>query len=246
MRHKLPQRCGSQVQFFLRPFARQAHLISMPGFADIQLTDTVSAGVLAGDRDALASAYGELARAVMNMSTRMLNDRQLAEEVVQDTFIDLVEKAAQIQDQQAVVPWVRKVAVNHCLMRLRSPWHARRMEMDSADLEARPGEEEDLDWMAQIPSMERALGMLSDDARTVVWLHDVEGYTHKEIGELMGKTASFSKSQLARAYEKLLAWRAERQRLEAAAQPTAAKTIKEGQDAKKTLGNIGSPCSGGR
>jgi RNA polymerase sigma-70 factor (ECF subfamily) len=37
----------------------------------------------------------------------------------------------------------------------------------------------------------------------VVWLHDVEGYTHHEIGRLMGKSSSFSKSQLARAHQRL-------------------------------------------
>ena len=40
----------------------------------------------------------------------------------------------------------------------------------------------------------------------VVWLHDVEGYTHEEIAELMGMTTSFSKSQLARAHQKLRRW----------------------------------------
>ncbi len=217
----------------------------MPGFADIQLADTVSAGVLKGDRQALATAYGQLSRAVMNLSARILQDRQLAEEVVQDTFVDLVEKASQIQHREALVPWVRRVAVNHCLMRLRSPWHARRSEMEDADLEIPPTADSDLEWMAQIPSLERALGVLSDEARTVVWLHDVEGYTHKEIGELMGKTASFSKSQLARAYEKLLAWREQRERLEAA-ELTPPVNVTEGQNAETTLGNIGSPCPGGR
>jgi RNA polymerase sigma-70 factor (ECF subfamily) len=52
-------------------------------------------------------------------------------------------------------------------------------------------------------ALERALDELADIARAVVWLHDVEGYTHKEIGGLMGASASFSKSQLARAHERL-------------------------------------------
>ncbi len=45
--------------------------------------------------------------------------------------------------------------------------------------------------------------MLPAVSRTVVWLHDVEGFTHKEIAALLGKTESFSKSQLSRAYQKL-------------------------------------------
>jgi RNA polymerase sigma-70 factor (ECF subfamily) len=52
-------------------------------------------------------------------------------------------------------------------------------------------------------ALERALAELSDTARAVVWLHDVEGYTHREIGKMMGRTASFSKSQLARAHDRL-------------------------------------------
>jgi RNA polymerase sigma-70 factor (ECF subfamily) len=52
-------------------------------------------------------------------------------------------------------------------------------------------------------ALETALESLSPTARAVVWLHDVEGYTHREIAAAMGKTASFSKSQLARAHEKL-------------------------------------------
>ncbi len=51
--------------------------------------------------------------------------------------------------------------------------------------------------------LDAALANLSVVSRTVVWLHDVEGFTHKEIAALMGKTESFSKSQLSRAYQRL-------------------------------------------
>ena len=51
--------------------------------------------------------------------------------------------------------------------------------------------------------LERAFEQLTETSRAVVWLHDVEGYTHEEIAELMGRTVSFSKSQLARAHIRL-------------------------------------------
>ena len=51
--------------------------------------------------------------------------------------------------------------------------------------------------------LDAALANLPDVSRAVVWLHDVEGFTHKEIAGLMGKTESFSKSQLSRAYQRL-------------------------------------------
>ena len=55
----------------------------------------------------------------------------------------------------------------------------------------------------QAIDLDAALGNLPAVSRTVVWLHDVEGYTHKEIAALLGKSESFSKSQLSRAYQKL-------------------------------------------
>jgi RNA polymerase sigma-70 factor (ECF subfamily) len=51
--------------------------------------------------------------------------------------------------------------------------------------------------------LDAALARLPDVGRAVVWLHDVEGFTHKEIAQFMGKTESFSKSQLSRAYQRL-------------------------------------------
>ena len=51
--------------------------------------------------------------------------------------------------------------------------------------------------------LERAFEVLSETSRAVVWLHDVEGYTHEEIAEQMGRSVSFSKSQLARAHARL-------------------------------------------
>lgn len=197
--------------------------------------------MLRSDRSALADAYRLLARAVMNLATRILQDRGLAEEVVQDTFIDLVEKAGQIKDIEAIRPWVRRVAVNHCLMRLRSPWHARRTDADADEIFASREPDNSMEWVAQLPTLEQALGALSDEARTVVLLHDVEGYTHKEIGELTGKTASYSKSQLARAYEKLLQWQSARDSEQTQRSEAWAKQEKEGQHAKTTLGNIGPP-----
>lgn len=51
--------------------------------------------------------------------------------------------------------------------------------------------------------LDAALASLPSVSRAVVWLHDVEGFTHKEIAALMGRTESFSKSQLSRAYQRL-------------------------------------------
>ena len=107
--------------------------------------------------------------------------------------------------------WVRRITASKALMHLRT--RSRRSGEE-------PFPEEDGPSAVRTPpaplparlDLESALERLSDTARAVVWLHDVEGYTHEEIADLMARTPSFSKSQLARAHARLrewLAWKGE-------------------------------------
>jgi len=90
-------------------------------------------------------------------------------------------------------------------MHLRSPWQRglRWVEgLTPPDAEVRAVGAVDAGGGRAL-DLERALARLGDTARVVVWLHDVEGYTHAEIGALLGGTASLSKSQLVRAHARL-------------------------------------------
>ena len=173
----------------------------MASFAEIHLDSGIARGLQRGDRRAQAVAYRLLSPTVMGMAVRILQDEGLAQEVVQDTFVELIDKAATLKDPDAVVAWVRRVAVNHCYMRLRSPWHKRRSGEDSGPEQL--DHTSDGERLEGYRDIERALGVLPPETRLVIWLHDVEGYTHQEIGQLTGQTASYSKSQLARGYTKL-------------------------------------------
>lgn len=173
----------------------------MATFAEIHLDAGIARGLQRGDRRAQAVAYRLLSPTVMGMAVRILQDEGLAQEVVQDTFVELIDKASTLKDPDAVVAWVRRVAVNHCYMRLRSPWHKRRSGDDTAPEQQDPSS--DGERLEGYRDIERALALLAPETRLVIWLHDVEGYTHREIGELTGQTASYSKSQLARGYAKL-------------------------------------------
>jgi RNA polymerase sigma-70 factor (ECF subfamily) len=173
----------------------------MAGFSTAVLTADIARGLKRSEPEAQAEAYRILAPRVMGMAQRILGDRGLAEEVVQDTFVSLIERAHTLRDADAAVGWVRQTAINHCLMRLRSPWQQRRVGDGLLD-EADPGES--AGRTAGLADLERALGTVNPETRMVLWLHDVEGYTHQEIGALFGKTDSYSKSQLARGYQKIV------------------------------------------
>jgi RNA polymerase sigma factor (sigma-70 family) len=178
----------------------------MSQFTRIQFADEVLDALKRGDRAAAAHVYRALSDVVFTLALRVLSDRQLANEVTQDTFVDVIERAHGLKSNDAFVGWVRSIAVNHCLMRLRSPWRRRRLRWIDHESEDVGSGTARLDGFGDL---ERALKRLSDAARFVVWMHDVEGYTHAEIARLTGKTESHSKSQLARAHARLLAWQTE-------------------------------------
>ena len=175
----------------------------MAGFADVEIPEELAREAIAGSRRAQGRVFELVSPAVMGIAWRMLGARTSAEEVLQDVFVLVIERSGDIERPGALLAWIRTVAVNECLMRLRSPWRARRVEGELTD--GQVDELDGADRMEGLSDLEKALLALNPETRMVVWLHDVEGYTHREIGELRGKTASYSKSQLSRGYEGLLA-----------------------------------------
>jgi RNA polymerase sigma factor (sigma-70 family) len=184
----------------------------MSAFLDTALDPASLELARAGDEAALAEIYRAYEIPVRTLTRRLVMPRSAAEDVAQDVFVDVISRLHQYEGRGSFAGWVRSIAVSRCLMHLRSPWHRGRRWLTDA---TRPVEELHQDWQAErrpgaatadradAIDLERALARLGDNARTVVWLHDVEGYTHAEIGALFGASASFSKSQLARAHERL-------------------------------------------
>ena len=165
---------------------------------------TIEGDVLArakdGDVAAMSGIYRSFSRQVYSLGMRICQDGAEAEDVLQDTFLEVFQKLGQYRADAPFWFWLRQVAVNKALLRIRQRRHwAAELELvkEEGARDADPDVEMDL---------ERLLGRLSAAARTVLLLHDVEGYTHREIAELLGKTESFSKSQLSRAHEKLRKW----------------------------------------
>jgi RNA polymerase sigma factor (sigma-70 family) len=178
----------------------------MSQFARIHIEAALIEALKGGDRKAAESVYRALADVVYTLAARILNDRQLAREVTQDTFVDVIERAVTLQSHGAFVAWVRSIATNHCLMRLRSPWQRRSGYDETTEVHDVATDAQRLDGLGDI---ERALSQLTAETRFVVWMHDVEGYTHAEIARLTQRSESYSKSQLARGHARLLAWQTE-------------------------------------
>lgn len=154
-----------------------------------------------GSREAHATLYAVFAPAVYTLAWRLTARRDTAEEILQETFVEVIRSIPDYRGDGTIGPWIRRIAVSKCMMHFRSAWQRLRDDLAPGDFD-RLYAAADANPQARI-EVEELLATLPATTRAVVWLHDVEGYTHSEIGELMGKTASFSKSQLTRAYTAL-------------------------------------------
>ena len=159
--------------------------------------DVLVARAQAGDEAALEALFRAFETPVYNLARRMLRNAEDAEDVLQETFLEVVKSIRTYRGEGHLWGWVRRVAATKALMRIRREQLRAAEPLDDEPV-GRPG----MHVGANI-DLERAFEQLSDTSRSVVWLHDVEGYTHEEISELMGKSVSFSKSQLARAHARL-------------------------------------------
>jgi RNA polymerase sigma-70 factor (ECF subfamily) len=169
------------------------------------LANTLVSRARAGDLEALEGVYLAYRSAVYNLGRRICGTEEDAEEVLQDTFLEVCRSIGKYRGDGSLWGWIRQVAVSKALMLLRRE-RARSGRWAG-------GDGFHLESIGKTPpeptgpiDLEVALNRLSAVTRAVLWLHDVEGYTHEEIGEMMGKTASFSKSQLSRAHRRLREW----------------------------------------
>ena len=178
----------------------------MSSFSDSALPPDTIDRARTGDEDACEAIYRAFERPVRTLAHRLVPRRAAAEDLAQDVFVEVLASLYQFDGRGSFAGWIRSITVRKCLMHLRSPWHRGLSWLDAA------GDATGVDGLyasecagadAVQFDLERALARLSHAARLVVWLHDVEGYTHAEIGALLGGTPSLSKSQLARAHARL-------------------------------------------
>ena len=153
-----------------------------------------------GELDAFEQIYRTWSQPVYTLALRITGAPDRARDVLQDCMLKAHQNAAQFKGDAPFWGWLRQIAVNEALMQLRRVRQHRNESIEEARF-AHDGAEP---WRhADSRALEQALMRLPDTTRAVLWLYHVEGYTHPEIAEQFGKSASFSKSQLARGTQRL-------------------------------------------
>lgn len=176
----------------------------MSGFTGLRLDNATIARAQQGDSDATAALFRCFAPAVYTLALRLCQCASTADDLTQETFVAVIQGLSDFRSEASLATWIRKIAVSRCLMHLRGAWQRKASSIEAFidDIRAPDTDEQQINDQQRL---ERALSALSSQARAVVWLYDVEGYTHREIADLMGKSVSFSKSCLSRAHAELRA-----------------------------------------
>ena len=186
-----------------------------------EVDDMTLARARRGDAAAIELLYATFARPVYTLGCRLSGGADAGEDILQETFLELLRSLPAYRGEGAFGCWLRRIAVSKVLMRRRRA-RVRSVEEAQEVADAPGAWSSATDRRFQLRfDLERALARLPEAARVVVWLHDVEGMTHAEIADAFGKTESFSKSQLARAHDRLRQWLVDERSIEHASEDRA-------------------------
>jgi RNA polymerase sigma-70 factor (ECF subfamily) len=164
-----------------------------------------------GDIEALSIIYEKYSRRVFNICLRMIRDRSDAEDLTQDVFVQLFRKIHTFRGQSAFSTWLHRLSVNMVLMEIRSRKSQRyslvpievRTEEDESLHEQLGREDISLRGSVDRILLQDALEELPPGYRVVFLLHDIHGYEHQEIAEILSCSVGNCKSQLHKARLKL-------------------------------------------
>ncbi|MGH7674286.1 MAG: RNA polymerase sigma factor [Gemmatimonadales bacterium] len=159
------------------------------------------ARVRAGDGGAERALYDAHVERVYRLAYRLAGDYDLARDFTQEVFIRAFGRLHTFRGEAAFSAWLHAVAVSVALGGLRKLKRVRARETDlrgaARVVSGRAAEPDLKDRLA------RAIDALSHGHRAVFVMHDVEGYTHEEIGAILGVAIGTSKARLSRARAQL-------------------------------------------
>ncbi len=159
-----------------------------------------------GDMMAFEELYNRHHRRVYSLCLRMLQNPVEAEDLTQEVFIQLYRKIGSFRGDSAFTTWLHRMTVNQVLMhfRKRSVKFEKTTEEGETPIQMVSGTENPNKMrIVDKIALDSAIDQLPPGYRSVFVLHDIEGYEHEEIANMMGCSVGTSKSQLHKARLKM-------------------------------------------
>ena len=138
---------------------------------------------------------------VLNLAFRMLKDRDQAEDILMDVFVQIPKAVQGFRGQSAVATWLCRLTVNACLMKLRSDKRHRELEEEHLEVivESALGKEESVNENFDPELLGMGLNALPAETRSMLWLKDAEDLDVKDLAEIYGMPEGTIKARLSRA-----------------------------------------------
>ena len=152
-----------------------------------------------GNSKAQFRLYEQFSKAMYNLAYRILNNREDAEDILQEAFVECFRNLDSFRFESTFGAWLKKIIVNKCLN------HIKKKKIDLTLCETLPTTiyEEEEEVIYETRKIFKSIELLPDGYRIILTLYLLEGYDHSEISQILGISESTSKSQYSRAKEKL-------------------------------------------
>ena len=159
---------------------------------------------LAHDRQAQFEFYQLYSRAMYNVCLRIVHKSEVAEDLLQNSFVDFFSKLHTFKGNSSVGAWLKRICVNNCISYLKK----RRVQLVEMEERHTGVADENFNESTDcgglnVAAVKAAMQQLSDGYRTIFSLYALEGYDHQEIAQILDITESTSKSQYSRAKARL-------------------------------------------
>jgi RNA polymerase sigma-70 factor (ECF subfamily) len=156
-----------------------------------------------GNTRAQFQLYSLYSKAMFNICVRMLNSKEEAEDLLQESFTDAFMKLHSFRYESSFGAWLKRIVVNKCINAINK----RKVDLVFPENPVEPGtDDEEVDYAGiafDVRRIHRAVEELPDGYRVIFSLYALEGYDHGEISQIMNISESTSKSQYLRARQKI-------------------------------------------
>ncbi len=168
-------------------------------YQDLKIESPLITECIRGSSKAQFRVYKKYSKAMYNLAYRMMKNREDAEDILQETFLDCFRNIASFRYESTFGAWLKKILVNKCINQLR------KKKVEFVLYENIPEEipEDTFETVPDISEITKAIEKLPDGYRIILTLYLLEGYDHSEIAQITGISESTSKSQYSRAKLKL-------------------------------------------
>jgi RNA polymerase sigma factor (sigma-70 family) len=153
-----------------------------------------------GNRKAQYRLYNKYSKAMYNLAYRMTNNREDAEDILQETFIDCFRNIGTFRFESTFGAWLKAILINRSVNHLKKRKINFILTENLPDTTDESAEKEPIYDTARVF---KCIEMLPDGYRVILTLYLLEGYDHMEISQILGISESTSKSQYSRAKDKL-------------------------------------------